>query len=77
MFVHAKPAGGVGDASGLGEGVWLGLGEAGWLGLGDGSALGDGVEAGVGEGFELVADPHAVRSPIMHSADSNLRMRPC
>jgi hypothetical protein len=73
VFVHAKPAGGVGEAIGLGEGAWLGLGLG--LGLGDATALGEGV--GVGEGFEPVADPHAASRAIKPTASNNLRMPPC
>lgn len=79
MFVQANPAGGVGEASGLGEGAWLGLGEGDSLGLGvvDAIALGDGVDAGLGEGFEPVADPHPVSHTIKPSAVINRRMPSC
>jgi hypothetical protein len=79
VFVHAKPAGGVGEESGLGEGAWLELGEEDSLGLGFGDAigLGDGVDAGLGEGFEPVADPHSVSNAIKLSAVNNRRMPRC
>jgi hypothetical protein len=74
---QTKPAGGIGEARGVGEiegeGDSLGL----RLGLGEESGLGGtvGVEPGLAEGFDPVADPQATSRAAAHTTAISRRIR--
>jgi hypothetical protein len=78
VSAQAKPAGGVGEDGGPGEGVWLELGLGLGLGLGEGSSLGDaeGVGVGLGEGLALPGDPHAASSTVRQTTPRSLLIKP-
>jgi hypothetical protein len=72
---QTKPAGGMGEARGVGE--LEGEGDSLALGLGEESGLGGtvGVEAGLAEGFDPVADPQAPSRAAAHTTAVSRRIR--
>lgn len=72
---QTKPAGGIGEARGVGK--IEGEGDSLGLGLGEESGLGGtvGVEAGLAEGFDPVADPQATSRAAAHTTAISRRIR--